>query len=120
MYEPIRCRITCRDSKSALRVLSLLREAGLGNESSSIEEERIEISCQEDELEEIKHLLLRSNRHVRLEIWIPKDDLPADSMVAESPGLLDLKVGVVVLFDQPQENLLGSPFIKSRDKRPEA
>lgn len=116
----IRCRLTCRDEKSTIRVLALLRKAGLGNENFSIEKERIDIMCQEDELEEIKRVLSSTNRHFRLEIWIPKDNLPAESMAAESPGLLDLGVGVVFLFDESQENLLGSPYIKTQGKRPDA
>lgn len=117
MSELFRCRITCRDFDTVHDMLSSLTRVTVGNDNYSVEERFINVTCLEDDLDALRQVVARFDRHARLEIWRPKGEAPAISFPKELPpeALMTDLVG----YELPK-NFLGHPFIKAQGKRPEA
>ncbi len=116
----IRCRITCRDFESILEMHPFLKRIYVGNDRYSVEERSFDLTCQEEDLDAVRQIVTRFDRHARLEIWKLKGELAPVNMTEQPPRKNDvIVIGLLVQDDLPK-NFLGHPFIKTSGKRPEA
>lgn len=116
----IHCTITCRDFDRILDMVGPLSKIYISNPGYSLDERSLDLTCQEEDLDAIRKVVARFDRHARIEIWRPKGE-PPPIILAEQPPEEDGEIVVDLAGpDALPRKFLGHPFIKSLGKRPEA
>lgn len=113
----IRCRITCHDFDRIIDMLDSLTRVIVGNDTYSVPERSIDITCQEEDLDAVRKVVTRFDRHARIEIWRPKGEPPPILLAKESPSTQGTAF-VFVVRDPPSKT--DGPLIETYGKRPEA